>query len=43
MFEKIKQQIILQTRMKIISRHIFNNFRINVNDDEIIKNKNMYN
>jgi hypothetical protein len=43
MFEKVKQQIILQTRMKITSRHILNNLRVNVDDDEIIKDKNVYN
>jgi hypothetical protein len=42
MFEKVKQQIILQTRMKITFRHIFNNFKINVDDDEIIKNRHVY-
>jgi hypothetical protein len=43
MIEKIKQQITLQTRMKIASRHIFINLRVNVDDDEIIKNRNVYN
>ncbi len=43
MFEKVKQQIALQTRMKIAFRHIFNNFRVNFDDDEIIKDKNVYN
>jgi hypothetical protein len=43
MFEKVKQQIALQTRMKIASRHILNNLRVNVDDDEIIKDRDVYN
>jgi hypothetical protein len=44
MTQKVKQQIIIQTRTKTAFQQIFTNFQINVNEkNEIIKAKNVYN